>query len=899
MIFDQVDDYAIFRHYVPDFTDSVLKGNQNITSVFNPDENNPSMSVYRGVKGAINYKCFSTSNQGDCFQLVADLKGMDNRTQFDKVLESIVDDMRLNVIRKKTFESDDWKSEYYDQFTKAAIGYWDSFNVDQKTLSYFRVRQLKRLTYKNKKGKTSKYDYEAKNLMAFEFDISGRKKLYVPVQKGLEEKYVAKNQRSSDIFGLKELPSYKVPYILICEGEKDCLVANAHGITAVSFQSASTVVSRSMIRELLQHAHYLIVCYDNDGPGRKNSYKLCKDYLLVNYELPEKYNDLADYLPNADANDFKKLLSESIKEYRKQHNYKIWVHDSCYYKYQLKRNGEDESKPIAISNFTLEVDAMIFRNDESSRLVRFIGEHYSSPTLAVPSTIFNSEVKLADYLLNIRGNFHFHGSKSDLQEITMRVFHMTDYLDEIRQLGWDYSREQFVLGNGVIKGGRFYRPDPNGIYKDILIPTASKNYKDKGYSTSYTYETGSGLKLKEWISYMIDSWNDIVGITSFAYVLASVNFDWIKHKFGHNFPMFNIDGQARTGKGSLVPMLLAPFTSYYSPNALPNGTANYFTRLMAQTPNIPVWLDEFKTSQDPRKSKTIKNFYDLTGKGKAEKTTGLETSKSPILSSVIITGEDAPVHDEGYYTRLIYLTLPKVERSDTDMIEFSKKQINYQMGCSHILEEMLSWRDYIIEHYDENYNELLKYFSEFLAEQKIKPDTRIIKNYCKIFSPILVMAKREDSDIGLSIKKVMVTAYKVMADHTINQKTVDDTGVFWKLFIQMATLQFNNPSRIRDTYDFKFDSNSNRLFVRSAVFDRAAKFHLLQYQRAMKDPASVIKYMTSTKAFIGRDKKPYFQIDADSKPKQLRALEFDLTLLPEHVRDFFNEEETDDMGFKK
>lgn len=888
-ILGEVTEYEIISHYVPGFNDSILTSNRNILSVFNPQENNPSLSFYQGSKG-INFKCHSTGHQGDCFQLVADLKGLDNRSQFDLVLEAIASDLRLNIKSASGHDSDDWKSEYYDKMTKKAIGFWDTFKVDQKTLSYYKVKQLKKLTYKSRTGKMSKYDYESKNLIAFEFDIRGRKKLYVPKQKGLEDKYIAKNQRSTDIFGLQQLTSYKVPYILICEGEKDCLVASAHGIPAVCFQSASIMPTRSDIRNLLKHASYIIVCYDNDEPGQRGASAISEYFGIVKYQLPDGFNDIAEYLPNANADDFKNLLFSEIQDWRKSSNLRIWEQNSGYVKYAQKRNGEETNQRVQVSNFILEVDAMIMTNDRPQRLLRLVGPDHSTSTLSVSNSVFGSEQKFSEFASDQKGNFFFHGTKSDLQEITKRVFHLCDYLDKATKLGYDKSRDLFILANGVFKKGKFLRPNNLGIYDDLIIPTAAKNYDPvDGDNFHIRYESGSKIDASQFLEYMCKAWKrEHIGITCFAYLLASLNFDWLSQSKGRNFPMLNIDGQARTGKGSLIKVMMSIFSDSYREISLHNATTNFLTRKLEQMPNIPIWFDEYLNSLSDKTIQAIKNFFDLIGRGRASYTSGNETTSSKILSPVIVTGEESPVNNEALYSRLIVLSLPPLEKSAESIRYFNQMELELSKGVSHILAEMLSWRELIKDNFDSDYLEVLESFQDGLADMKISIDTRIIKNYAKIFTPLYSVSKSALS-LDITREKILAKAYQVMADHTISARTVDDVNVFLKHFVSMNSLPFSNANSIKEDYDYIVDMIEGYIYIKPIVFAKAANYHIQIYQRPGKDSSALEKYIRFKPYYKGSGVKKYFKI-TDTDKRQARSHKLSLTEMPDFFQDFFKRE---------
>ena len=76
-ILEQVSPETIYLHFL-DLLDFPVK---NISSPFAEDEH-PSFKLYENGT----FKCFSSGKQGDVFQFVADLKGLDSKTQFPERL---------------------------------------------------------------------------------------------------------------------------------------------------------------------------------------------------------------------------------------------------------------------------------------------------------------------------------------------------------------------------------------------------------------------------------------------------------------------------------------------------------------------------------------------------------------------------------------------------------------------------------------------------------------------------------------------------------------------------------------------------------------------------------------------------------------------------------------------
>lgn len=111
---------------------------------------------------------------------------------------------------------------------------------------------------------------------------------------------------------------------VICEGEKDMLVARSHGFNAITLTGGS---QSNLLEEYLSYfkQRTVYICYDNDNPGRTGALKLykslqnsCKDIYIANVGLvcQENKEDVTDFFVKYQktADDFTtEILSKATK----------------------------------------------------------------------------------------------------------------------------------------------------------------------------------------------------------------------------------------------------------------------------------------------------------------------------------------------------------------------------------------------------------------------------------------------------------------------------------------------------------------------------------------------------------------------------------------------------------
>jgi predicted P-loop ATPase len=302
----------IIRFYIPDFIPTVKK---NYHSPFAGKDSNPSLSFYKSKKGW-KFKSHNSGEQGDIFQLVADIEKIDCKTEFSRVLETIDNKLNLGLTANDSFKIE------YQSFSPLFLAYWKQFGVDQATLLKFKVRQVKSLAFTNSANKKFSFDYIKLNQVVTCYNIHERLKIYIPeIQttfnndlsfRGQKKAFGYKSQTSADIFGLAQLPAPPIEYVIFSAGEKDCLCANAHGFNTISLQSENQLPQEDLIKSLRDKSKVLLSCYDNDEPGKKAAEKLQKTFGINPIALPNDCKDLAIYFTKYNKADFQKLLTEAI-----------------------------------------------------------------------------------------------------------------------------------------------------------------------------------------------------------------------------------------------------------------------------------------------------------------------------------------------------------------------------------------------------------------------------------------------------------------------------------------------------------------------------------------------------------------------------------------------------------
>ncbi|WP_395052207.1 VapE domain-containing protein [Flavobacterium sp.] len=354
---------AIYTKFIG--SDSFLKG--NISSPFSEDKK-PSFKVY--ANGT--FKCNSSTKQGDVWQFVAYLNNLDNNTQFIEVLQIIAKEMNIeylinsessSTVKKKTLQQNcntvatnlinDYSitevkpkvtvsdlniettsieiplqqnnnniaiepvakklSIAIRDFTPLDLEYWNKLGVDKTILEKYTVHSISNYCWTGKKP-----IYTKKESLAFAFELDKNFKLYIPnqLEVGIKKNVLPPFPKNL-IFGLEQL-SEKVENLIICEGEKDTIIAHSRGFNTITFGSGSIHSKKENIELLQLRCNNLFVCFDADDTGTIGMQNLTKLYpKILQLQLPKNENikgyDITDYFQEHSAQDFQKIIDLAVK----------------------------------------------------------------------------------------------------------------------------------------------------------------------------------------------------------------------------------------------------------------------------------------------------------------------------------------------------------------------------------------------------------------------------------------------------------------------------------------------------------------------------------------------------------------------------------------------------------
>lgn len=312
----------------------------NISSPFSEDKK-ASFKLYPDGR----FKCNSTGRQGDVWQLVAELNGLDCKLQFSEVLQIVAKKMNTPIqgeLNKKTVAKENQtfakplqnnctdnsstiatdKNAYKVDVTNCEmkekhLAFWNNLGIEKELLEQYKVNAISNYSFFSTE-KNKSYSFNIKNeIIAFCYEVKGSFEVYIPSQPN-QKKVFNNGLQTGDIFGLEQLGTKKIENLIICAGKKDTIIANSRGFKAVTFRSETHNPTKEQIETLQNHCKTLFICYDNDKGGENGRDAIVKRFPnVIKLQLPKNENikgyDVTDYFQEHSAEDFQKIIDLAVK----------------------------------------------------------------------------------------------------------------------------------------------------------------------------------------------------------------------------------------------------------------------------------------------------------------------------------------------------------------------------------------------------------------------------------------------------------------------------------------------------------------------------------------------------------------------------------------------------------
>ena len=302
LIFEKVSQEQIFRYYYPyKFT-----LNQRCLSCFQK-ENNPSMIIgTKSQSGDIVFKCFNSSEKGDCISFVMQMFNLDyldallkiaedfglkesSNTKYEQIIKELP---KTTIIKQKKAPNIVVSTR---PFNSNELNYWNDYYQDISDLKRENIYVPKKI-WINK----NPIDLKVSELtFCYYYPENDKWKIYFPFKE--KSKKWLSNIPLTTSWGLENINKDK--NTLICKSKKDYMVCRKIYSYVTGVQNESTAAfSENFVSELKKNSKLIYYGGDSDAPGKAASYLITQQFGFkhinpVDRLLPET-KDWADWAKN-------------------------------------------------------------------------------------------------------------------------------------------------------------------------------------------------------------------------------------------------------------------------------------------------------------------------------------------------------------------------------------------------------------------------------------------------------------------------------------------------------------------------------------------------------------------------------------------------------------------------
>ena len=306
-ILSKVTEYDIYTKYIGAFKIGMI-----YNSPFRKDRN-PSFGIYYSKKTKqLLFKDHGTGESGNVIKFVQLFTGL---TNYNDILNDIVNKMNITNSTKldssKQYIELDSKETVIgvvrQDFTETDINFWKQFNISKETLKKFNVSSIK---YYLCNGIVKGIDRTDNPMYAYK--VYNHFKIYRP----LGDKYTKwrNNLEENDIQGYAQLPK-NGDILFITKSLKDVMCLYEMGYCAISPSSESTFIPKTVLEQLKKRFKRIIILYDRDVAGVKNSRKISLKTGLEAMFIHKKFKskDVSDAVKNNDFLTIKNWIQKTVK----------------------------------------------------------------------------------------------------------------------------------------------------------------------------------------------------------------------------------------------------------------------------------------------------------------------------------------------------------------------------------------------------------------------------------------------------------------------------------------------------------------------------------------------------------------------------------------------------------
>lgn len=470
----------------------------------------------------------------------------------------------------------------------------------------------------------------------------------------------------------------------------------------------------------------------------------------------------------------------------------------CYF--SLDKDGQE----VSWSNFTMEPLFHIKDAVNPKRLYRITNVNNQEEIIELKQ---EDLVSLQRFKLRVEGfgNFIWKAKDEQLTKLKGFLYEKTETATEITQLGWQRD-EFFAFGNGVSWHCQWLPVDDFGIVRlpdigNFYLPAASKIYRNERklfqFERRFVHAGLNDISLRKYTDKLIEVFGDNAKV-GICFLLATL-FKDIVTGVTKNFPILNLFGPKGSGKSELGHSLMTFFIQSNEPPNLSSATDAALADAVAQCANALVHLDEYKNSIELNRREFIKGLYDGVGRTRMNMDRDKKRETTAVDCGIILSGQEMPTVDIAIFHRLLFLTFNKSEFSTEAKRRFDELKAIRDLGCSHLVLEILKHRKRVEADFRSNYKAAMEDILAAIEGESV--EDRIFRNW---IIPLAIFRNLAGVlDVGFDYKEMLNICVAGILRQNKECRSTNEIANFWNV---VDFLHQNGDIFIEADYRIKYET---------------------------------------------------------------------------------------------
>ncbi|MEO6038443.1 MAG: hypothetical protein ABIQ93_08520 [Saprospiraceae bacterium] len=576
------------------------------------------------------------------------------------------------------------------------------------------------------------------------------------------------------------------------------------------------------------------------------------------------------------------------------YNPRLQVEDGRYWWIAGKEN-----KPV--SNFLVHPLYHLADPVNPKRVYRVKNDRGDKAVLCTPTKDLSS-VSGFHAAVEAMGPFAPDFSSSAYAALKEWWFNTEKTAQEVGTLGHLPGTNLYAFANGIFDGKTFLPVNDFGIVEanqqQYFIPVFSSIYHgNEGlfqHERKFIHDPASSISFEQWASLFCRAFSENEnGRIGVMFMCATVYRTAISNHTNF-FPLLFLFGMKGTGKSTFRDSMLSLFGQ--PQDAVSLGSASSpkgFNRRLGQRRDALIVFEEYKNGIQPQLIEMLKSAYDLIGYERAQTTNDNRTHNTPVLSSVVVAGQELPTKENALFSRTITLEFLKTTFTDEQANAYNElTDIQNGSGITSATLELLQYRQNVETGFKWAYREMCAWLKDRKApaglsveDQELdlrlpyNVDERSINNTAVLLAMYRVLEKHLIFPFSFGdLFDALVAKLKMQVE--IMDKT-NEVSIFWRSVEVLAS-----QSKITLGRDYKIEKveNEELLYIYPPTVFAAYTEYMKRSGGTVVDDSTLGRYLKRHPGFrIGKDGRDTHQRrltdEPGSKSSPKRCMAFELTSL--------------------